>query len=169
MWNDRDSPLAYLITFRTHGTWLHGDRRGSVSRHNNKYGSPKLRPEPRWLSTNSARLIGEPVVLNASQRECVKTAIKETCNFREWTLFAINVRTNHAHAVVSAGSNSPGVVLNALKSNATRRMREEGCWTSERSPWVDKGSNRYLWNEESLANACDYVEYGQGDELPNFD
>ena len=24
------APLAYLITFNTYGTWLHGDRRGSV-------------------------------------------------------------------------------------------------------------------------------------------
>jgi len=25
-------PLAYLITFRSYGTWLHGDERGSVDR-----------------------------------------------------------------------------------------------------------------------------------------
>jgi len=23
MWNDTDTPLAYFISFRTHGTWLH--------------------------------------------------------------------------------------------------------------------------------------------------
>jgi hypothetical protein len=27
-----DIPLAYLISFRAYGTWLHGDRRGSVDR-----------------------------------------------------------------------------------------------------------------------------------------
>ncbi len=169
MWNDTDIPLAYLITFRTHGSWLHGDQRGSVSRHHNKYGSPKLRPEPDWHATNSARLHGEPVSLNAGQRDCIKKAIQETCKIRGWTLLAINIRTNHVHVVVAAGSKRPGIVLNALKANATRLMREEGYWTSERSPWVDKGSNRYLWNEKSVGNACHYVEYGQGDELPNFD
>src|SRR6185369_556860 len=30
MWNDTDIPLAYLITFRSYGTWLHGDDRGSI-------------------------------------------------------------------------------------------------------------------------------------------
>jgi len=29
MWNDTDIALAHLITFRCHGTWLHGDERGS--------------------------------------------------------------------------------------------------------------------------------------------
>ena len=30
VWNDTDTPLAYLITFRSYGTWLHGDERGST-------------------------------------------------------------------------------------------------------------------------------------------
>ena len=33
-------PLAYLITFRTYGTWLHGDARGSVDREHNVFGTP---------------------------------------------------------------------------------------------------------------------------------
>ncbi len=39
MWNDTDIPLAYLITFRSYGTWLHGDERGSVNRFRNQYKS----------------------------------------------------------------------------------------------------------------------------------
>jgi hypothetical protein len=37
-------PLAYLITFRSYGTWLHGDPRGSVDRFHNVYGKPRLPP-----------------------------------------------------------------------------------------------------------------------------
>ncbi len=33
MWNDTDIPLAYLITFRCYGTWLHEDERGATDRH----------------------------------------------------------------------------------------------------------------------------------------
>jgi len=36
------------------------------------------------------------------------------------------------------------------------------------SPWADKGSKRYLWNEESIARAVDYVINGQGDDLPEL-
>jgi hypothetical protein len=32
MWNDTDLPLGYLITFRCYGSWLHGDKRGSIDR-----------------------------------------------------------------------------------------------------------------------------------------
>ncbi len=39
-------PLAFMITLRAHGTWLHGDRRGSVNRFHNEYGTPRLPPNP---------------------------------------------------------------------------------------------------------------------------
>jgi REP element-mobilizing transposase RayT len=77
----------------------------------------------------------------------------------------MNVRTNHIHTVVSAPC-KPDKVLSALKANATRKLREAGCWTSSDSPWTDKGSKRYLWTEQDLINAIDYVKYHQGDPLP---
>ena len=111
----------------------------------------------------------EMVLLSAQQRHWVEEALKETCEFRKWNLLASNVRTNHAHTVVSIGTKKPEIALNAFKANATRKMRENGCWTSESSPWADKGSKRYLWNETSVARAIEYVLFGQGDDLPDFD
>jgi hypothetical protein len=35
-----DAPIGYLITFRSYGTWLHGDERGSVDRNHRAYGTP---------------------------------------------------------------------------------------------------------------------------------
>jgi REP element-mobilizing transposase RayT len=169
MWNNTDIPLAFLITFRSYGTWLHGDERGSVNRFRNQYKSPQLPPEKKWLETNTRRLKKEIVMLDPAQRHCVEVASRETCEIRGWHLHAINVRTNHVHLVVSAGEKKPEIVLNACKSNATRRMRETGCWQSTTSPWADNGSKRYLWNEQSIARAVDYVINGQGDDLPDFD
>jgi len=142
MWNDTDIPLAYLITFRSRGTWLHGDKRGSVSRFRNQYGSRRLPPEPQWLETNQKRLKHAPVVLNAAQRTCVEAAVRETCEIRKWFLHAVNARTNHAHMVVGIGEKKPEIALNAFKANATRKMREKCCWKSVDSPWADKGSKR---------------------------
>ena len=169
MWNDTDIPLAYLITFRSHGTWLHGDERGSVNRFRNQYGSPHLPPEKKWLQTNTKRLKQEIVIHDAAQRNCVTVAANETCKIRKWELHALNARTNHVHLVVSIGETKPEIALNAFKANATREMREKGCWNSKRSPWADKGSKRRLWNEKSVARAIDYVLNGQGDDLPDFD
>jgi hypothetical protein len=70
---------------------------------------------------------------------------------------------------VSIGGDKPSRALNAFKANATRQMREDGNWNNARSPWADKGSQRYLWNERSVALAIDYIVNGQGGDLPEFD
>ena len=168
MWNNTDTPLAYLITFRTYGTWLHGDQRGSVNRFRNGYRTRRLPPKKDWLAKNTERLRRSPVKLNARQRASVKAVIQEVCKHKGWALIAINVRTNHVHLVVAIGEDKPSAALNAFKAYATKRMRGDGNWVDEATPWVDKGSQRYLWNERSVERAVDYVLYGQGDELPEF-
>ena len=52
-WNDTDEPFAFLITFRTYGTWLAGDERGSVDKYHNKYSGP------RSVSSEARREKGE--------------------------------------------------------------------------------------------------------------
>ena len=168
MWNDTDTPLAYFLSFRSYGTWLHGDKRGSVDRFHNKYGSPRLPENARWFKYNQTSLRAEPLILGPNERSVIKETIRETCDIRKWSLIALNVRTNHVHVVVTAALD-PELVLNALKANATRRLREDKLWPHSFSPWVRKGSKRRLWNEQSLARAIDYVLYGQGDELPDFE
>ena len=169
MWNDTDVPLGYLITFRCYGTWLHGDQRGSIDRFHNRYKSPYLPRSDRRREVNERKLKAEPLLLNAEQRHSVEEAIREVCNHRRWLLHTINVRTNHVHVVVSIGEIDPGRALNSFKAYSTRRLRREGSWTLNHSPWADKGSQRYLWNERSLTKAIDYVLNGQGDDLPDFD
>ena len=111
----------------------------------------------------------EPVKLNAHRRECVIRAITETCEKRGWRLFAFNVRTNHAHTVAAIGWKKPSIALNAFKANSTRIMREAGCWQLDRSPWADKGSERWLWTEKHIYDAVNYVLNGQGGDLPMFE
>ncbi len=168
MWNDTDTPLAYFISFRTYGTWLHGDARGSIDRFHNRYRSQYIPPNPLWHRFNEQQLRTSPLILGAPQRKSIELAVRDTCRIRNWLLLAFNVRTNHVHTVVVA-NREPDLVLTAFKSNATRRLREENLWLDGISPWARKGSKRRLWNEKSVANAIDYVLYGQGDDLPDFD
>ena len=158
-------PLAYLITFRSYGTWLHGDARGSVDRFHNQYGEPVFPPNAARLGQTEVRLKRVPVVLTAAQRQSVERAIRETSDIRNWLLRALNVRTNHVHAVISTEAR-PDLVLNALKANATRQLRQDGCWEDSRSPWSDGGSRRYVWTEEGLQRAIDYVINGQDGDVP---
>src|SRR5687768_5316767 len=148
MWNDTDTPLAYFISFRSYGTWLHGDKRGSIDRFNNRYRSPYIPQNKNWQKYNEQKLRTDPLILNAEHRSQVEAAIRETCDIRKWFLHAMNTRTNHIHTVVTA-LKSPEAVLNAFKANATRKLRERKLWPHPFSPWADKGSKRRLWNEKS--------------------
>ncbi len=167
--SDSRIPLAYLITFRCYGTWLHGDERGSVDRDHNVYGTPFLSQDAKREAEEQLRLKQAPVELDGARREAVAAALREVCTYRGWSLHALNVRTNHLHAVVSAAC-KPEKVLNDFKAYATRGMRTAGLWKHTTSPWAEKGSRRYLWKEKSVARAIDYVLNHQGNELlPDFD
>lgn len=167
-WNETDEPIAYLVTFRTYGTWLAGDERGSIDKYHNKYGGPRSVESSDREVVHSARLKSEPFVLNAKGRAAVEAAIREVCEFRNWVLIALAVRTNHVHVVVS-GLSSSSRMLNDFKAYSTRRLREAGAWSESHSPWVDKGSRRYLWTEAHVGAASNYVINGQGGPLPEFD
>ena len=168
MWNDTDIPLAHLITFRCYGTWLHGDKRGSMDRKQNVYGAPKIASNVALESSDSRQRSNSPFVLNSTQRRIVEQAIREVCEHRKYQLRAINVRTNHAHSVVSA-MQKPEPILDAFKSYSTRALRRAGLISPSVKPWARHGSTTYLWKERDVAKAIEYVVLGQGDKLFELD
>jgi len=103
------------------------------------------------------------VTLNKAQRVVVENAIGEVCEHRGYGLVAINVRTNHVHSVVTA-SCKPEHVMDTFKAYATRRLREAGLLGRDTKLWARHGSTPYLWTEEAVEKAIDYVINGQGDE-----
>lgn len=166
---DRSQPLGFLITIRSYGTWLHGDERGSMDRRTfNRFGKPGRPINPSLERSDREFLKDEPMRFDAACRGHVEDAIREVCEFREVGLAAINVRTNHAHAVVRS-SKSPALLMNSFKAYATRRLREYGLVGEEQRVWARHGSTLYLWTEEHVAAAVEYVVNGQGGELPRFD
>ena len=162
-YEQNEFPLAYLITIRTFGTWLHGDERHSVDRHGkNIYGTPDIPPNQELRERMESELRQPVIVLNQSQRKAVESAIKELCEQRKYFLQAINVRTNHAHAVVSAQA-KPERIADAFKAFATKKLREENLCDKDLRIWSRGRSRRYLWKPRHVAKAIDYVLYGQGD------
>ncbi len=135
-WNDTDKPVAYLITFRTYGTWLAGDERRSIDKYHNKYGGPRAVTSDLRNTIYQNRLKSPPFLLNSRCRKLVEEAIREVCTYRHWSLIAINVRTNHGHVVASSNAGS-GKMLNDFKAYATRKLRESGEWNFDHGPWAD--------------------------------
>jgi REP element-mobilizing transposase RayT len=167
-WDDNDYPLAYFITFRTHGTWLHGDQRRSVDRHGrNIYGTERIKLDPVFSVTMDRNMVSEPFILNGNQRAIVERSIRDVCAFRGYGLSAVNVRTNHAHVVVSAAA-PPNPIMRALKANATRELRNAKLVEPNQRIWSRGGSTRYLWKPQNIERAINYTLYGQGDDLPDF-
>lgn len=82
---------------------------------------------------------------------------------RGYGLRAINARTNHIHVVVSA-ANKPEPVMRSFKAYATRKLRDTGLMAVEIEPWSRHGSTLYLWTEEEVEIAVQYVLFGQEGE-----
>ncbi len=154
-------PLAYLLTFTTYGTWLHGDERGSVDRHTRGFDSPRLAANPlRAGFERDERMEQAALVLDGPMRTVAGKAIRDFCDHRGWPLLALNVRSNHVHIVVSS-ADRPEMVLTACKAAATRRLREVGLVSAARKLWTRHGSTRYLWTQDDLDRAATYVTFGQ--------
>ncbi|MBA4182110.1 MAG: hypothetical protein C0506_16110 [Anaerolinea sp.] len=149
-------PLAYFITFRTYGTWLPGDRRGTADRGYNAYGEPRA-PRDDFLRDYAQRQMSQPpFTLSDPMRLSVAATLARICEERDWPLLALNVRTNHVHAVVAA-TQTPGFVMNRLKSSSTMALRGQQLAAPEARVWARHGSTRHLWTEEQVALACDYT------------
>ena len=156
-------PLAYLITARSFGSWLHGDERGAVDRHGkNIYGTIDIASNLQLEKLMRENMKQSPVLFNQNQRAAIEESINEVCWNRGYILKAVNCRSNHFHAVISAES-KPEPIINALKSYATRRLREENLIANNVKIWARNGSRRYLWRPRYVSLAIEYVLYGQGD------
>jgi REP element-mobilizing transposase RayT len=153
-------PEGYLLTFRTYGSWLHGDPRGSQSRARSTYGTPVLPPNAAWQRAERARMTGPTLHLGVADRQIVERTVAEVCRHRRWRLYAVSARTEHVHVVLTAPGR-PERILEALKAWCTRRLREAARAEREAVIWSRHGSTRYLWDHKSLEEAAAYVRYGQ--------
>ncbi|HRH42704.1 MAG TPA: transposase [Pyrinomonadaceae bacterium] len=163
-WDDNIFPLAYLLTFRTYGTWLHGDKRGLVDTHNRKnvYGAPDISPNKNLENLMQKKMKDQQFLLDEIQRKSVELAIEEFCQHKNFQLHAVNARTNHVHAVISAQT-KPELIINFSKSYSTRKLRELKLISNKKTIWSRGGSRRYLWKERHVSLAIEYVLYGQDD------
>ena len=150
-----DPPLGYFITWCAYGTRLPGDERGWIEyRHGWKMPDPLRELEAYALMTENA------CILSLAQRHVVEKQIEETCKFRAWVLHAVNCRSNHCHAVVSATVPDPKKIRVDLKAWATRALKER-CDPTRDNWWAERGSIRYLNDDEALQDAIWYVQDGQ--------
>ena len=146
--------LAYFLTWTTYGTWLPGDKRGWVN-HARTHG--EVIDEPHVVLEHRARnLMSEPeATLDTEARAIVEKALWQCLEANSWHGHAINARSNHVHAVVTAYDIPPGKVMGVMKAHATKALN--AGFPPRKRWWTHDGSKHLLYTEESLRNAIRYV------------
>ena len=159
------SAFAYLLTFRTYGSWLHGDDRRSVTRVRNKMHLPKIAPNIKLHTKMKQSMSESEFVLNEMQRNTVLNSVIQTCRYNNWRLFAAHIRSNHVHIVLQstvAKENTTG----KLKIYATKDLKKYHAELSWRKIfWSRHGSMKNIWCEESIFPALYYVVRRQGEPM----
>ncbi len=156
-----DGSIAYFLTFRCYGTWLHGDSRGSVDR--NQHNAWGLDPIPEIILREKyeIRCMKEkPVSFDERCREIIQSSIRQVCKYNDWQLHALSVMSNHVHIVLSAPI-APEKVMLSLKAWCTRALRQEGLFAQNKRIWSRHGSTKYVWTAEELERVCHYAVEGQ--------
>lgn len=152
--------IAYFLTNTTYGTWLPGDQRGSADDEHHVYGTAYAPADAERERANRSRMTQDPVIFDNKARAIVHATIEEVCRFRGWKLHAVNVRTNHFHAVVTA-PDLPDKVLSDFKAWGTRRLREAGWIADGLRVWTRRGSTRKLFSENGFLGAVHYTLHEQ--------
>jgi REP element-mobilizing transposase RayT len=156
--------LGYHLTWTTYGTWLPGDERGWYE--SGRLGVQDPNPAREELAR---RLMAEAeIVLTPEQRQLVEATIRDHCTRRGWALHAVNARTNHVHAVVTA-DRDPDDVMDQLKAWCSRKLSDQAGLTQPvarkagRRHWFTEGGGKNrLETEEHLRAAIEYVVEKQG-------
>lgn len=150
--------MNYLITIRCYGTWLHGDKRGSVDRFHNQPGEALLEPNADLENYRRQLQKYPPTRLNTVARQLVDNTIQEVALFRGWKIIELNVLSNHVHVVATAPDDvKPEKIMNDFKARATLMLRAHKLVDPDTKVWEYHGSTRWLNDAQAVEAACRYV------------
>ncbi|WP_413432846.1 hypothetical protein [Crateriforma spongiae] len=151
-----DSPLGLFITWTVYGTFLPGDARHW--RHRIGGEQPSSAGLQRW---HQERLVHPVILLDNKMRQLVSDSIAAMTDYRDWTFWNIQARTNHVHVVVSAPGYRPALVRDQMKGQATRGLRR--CFPAflDRPVWTTKGDIQFLDTEADIETCVRYLSEAQ--------
>jgi REP element-mobilizing transposase RayT len=101
--------LAIHWAATTHGTWLHGDLRGSWRN------GRLIGPDPYLEAENRARMSRDAVVLDADEREIVAGTFGEVVREQRHRIFAATVQGAHLHLILAPLREDVKTVIARLK------------------------------------------------------
>jgi REP element-mobilizing transposase RayT len=141
----------------THGTWLHGDPRGSWQ--NGKL----IGPDPFLEESIRERMTADAVVLSCEEVGVVADEFGNLVVERNWKVFTATIQPTHVHIVFARLADPIETVVAALKYRSARAvwaLRRERGLTASRSLWTEGRFVVFLDNEVHLENVVAYVRVG---------
>jgi REP element-mobilizing transposase RayT len=161
------STVRYFITFACYGTRIHGDESGTVDRKHNTFGHPSVETSSKRAETERGLMDYVPYSLDEDSRACVLDAIREVCGQLNWILLAAHVQLTHVHAIMDAEV-QPEQIMNAFKRYASRKLNLLSHEKRQQKRWARHGSTRWLWKDEDVRQAIQYVVHQQGTPMAVF-
>lgn len=144
--------IHWIVT--THGTWLHGDPRGSWRK------GKLIGADPFMEDSVRARLSADAVVLTTDEIPIVAESFGSTIVERGWRVLAATIQATHAHVVFQIMREPIKDVIAMLKYRSARAVwaarRERGLATP-RSLWTEGQLPVFITDAEHLENAVGYV------------
>ena len=175
---------VWLLTNTCYGTWLPGDRRGSVTSVRDwRPGDPPLiariehdipgqlyEDEMPGLRRHAAGLLkSPPLFLDRDKADTLTAQFRETTNCRKWTVLAAAVMHNHWHMVVEVpGDPKPGKILADFKANGTRALNGKYGKPPSETWWTERGSKRILKGDQARHDGIHYVLRKQPNPLATW-
>jgi hypothetical protein len=111
-------------------------------------------PDPERQEQARAAMVETPLTLTPAQRLVVEQVVRDHCRVRGWELYAVNVRTQHVHAVVGI-DRDPARALAEFKAWGTRRLKATD--PDRQHWWTEGGSKQPVWNGDELEAVVIYV------------
>ena len=172
---------AWLLTNTTYGSWLPGNRRGSVTSVRGERptdaqsavriehdipGEPYEDAIPGLERSAREKMSGPPIYLDVEMAELVLAQFQETARYRGWTLQAVAIMFNHFHIVVEVEDDPhPRKILADFKAYGTRVLNRKYGTPPSETWWTDKGSKRKLKDAEARLAGINYVLLKQPNPL----
>ena len=139
----------------THGTWLHGDVRGSWR------GGRLIGPDPFTEDAIRERMTHDAVALDAVERMTVAASFGGAAREGRHRAYAATVQPTHVHVVFGPLGVDVSELIATLKYRAAcevlharRTMRREDV---PRSLWTKGQFPVFIYDDDHLRNAIEYV------------
>ena len=162
--------LAIHWIATTHGTWLHGDWRGSWR------GGKLIQADRRLEFQSLERMNGQATALTPIERETAAGAFGAASAQYRHSAFAATVQATHVHIVLAPMREDIGKVIARLKRRSTIALRaispailagKQGAGQDGRAIWTAGRYVEFVFDERHLANLIEYVrDHNRRADLP---